>query len=108
MSNRRPEVLLMRARTTSLSPLLPSRSLHAQFWGVFRRTSASIAAYVARAQDTWAKAALYQELSKLSDAELGCRGMARGDLHRHVAEVPVNGPAKNSTDNVRARVGCEH
>lgn len=98
----------MRARTASLSPLLPSRSLHARFWGVVRRRSASIAAYVARAQDTWANAALYQELSKLSDAELGRRGMARADLSRHVAEVPLNGAAKNSTDNVRARVGCEH
>jgi hypothetical protein len=27
---------------------------------------------------------IYQELSKLSDAELERRGFARGDLHRHV------------------------
>ena len=32
------------------------------------------------------QAALYEELFKLSDAELHRRGLSRGDLHRWVAE----------------------
>jgi hypothetical protein len=34
-----------------------------------------------------AAAVLYAELSKLSNAELDRRGMARGDLHRQVSET---------------------
>ena len=43
---------------------------------------------IAAALDTYAAsladAALYEELSKLSDAELYRRGLSRGDLHRSV------------------------
>jgi hypothetical protein len=45
------------------------------------RIAASLDAYAASLGD----AALYQELSKLSDAELHRRGLSRGDLHRSVA-----------------------
>jgi hypothetical protein len=32
-------------------------------------------------------AALYTELSKLSDAELERRGVTRGELHRHISDL---------------------
>ena len=34
--------------------------------------------------EAWGAALLYEELSKLSDAELKRLGMPRGELHRHV------------------------
>ena len=34
--------------------------------------------------EAWGEAILYEELSKLSDAELERRGLRRADLHRHV------------------------
>lgn len=35
----------------------------------------------------WAAANVYEELSRLSNAELERRGMGRVDLHRHVLEA---------------------
>jgi hypothetical protein len=34
-----------------------------------------------------AAAVLYAELSKLSDADLRCRGLARDDLHRLASDI---------------------
>lgn len=72
----------MQARSTTLAT--PSPTLHARVWQAVKRASAHLAARVARYRDAHAEAVLYQELSKLSDAELERRGFARGDLHRHV------------------------
>jgi len=36
--------------------------------------------------DAWAAAALYENLSKLSDAELERRGIPRGELHHRIFE----------------------
>ena len=36
--------------------------------------------------EAWGAALLYEELSRLSDAELERLGMPRADLHRHVFE----------------------
>lgn len=44
---------------------------------------------------TTAAAALYQELSRLSDAELERRGIPRGELHRCVFEA-LDAPAARS------------
>jgi hypothetical protein len=80
----------MRAPSTTLSAPLPTPPLHARVWNALRCASAHIAAYLARRRDAYVAATLYQNLSKLSDAELERRGIARGDLHRHLSE--------NSTD----------
>ena len=74
----------MQARSATLATPLPTTPLHARIWQAAKRASARVAAYVARHRDAYAEAVLYQELSKLSDAELERRGIARGDLHRHV------------------------
>jgi hypothetical protein len=50
--------------------------------GLWARLCRRLAAWRTQAADAF----LYLELSKLSDAELGRRGLARGDLHRPVAE----------------------
>jgi hypothetical protein len=42
--------------------------------------------------DAYAAAALYAELSRLSDAELARRGIGRDDLHRCVFEA-LDGPS---------------
>ena len=76
----------MRARSMMSAPLLPSFPLHARMWGTARRTWARIGQYVAECRGSYAAAVLYQELSKLSDAELERRGIARCDLHRQVFE----------------------
>jgi hypothetical protein len=84
MSNRRPDLLKIRVRSTTLATPLPTTKLHARVWQAAKRAAARTAASVARYRDANAEAVLYQELSKFSDAELERRGFARGDLHRHV------------------------
>jgi hypothetical protein len=37
--------------------------------------------------DAWAAAHMYEDLARLSDAELERRGIPRGDLHRHVFDA---------------------
>ena len=74
----------MRARSMMSAPLLPSFPVHAHMWGAAWRTCTRIGRYVARRRDSYAAAVLYQELSKLSDAELERRGMARRELHCQV------------------------
>lgn len=75
---------MMHARSATSATLFPTAPLHKRVWSAVRRTSASVVAYAARRRDAYVAAVLYQELSKLSDAELERRGFARGDLHRHV------------------------
>jgi hypothetical protein len=48
---------------------------------------ARILQWLAGCQERWAAEVLCAELSKLSDAELERRGIARGDLHRQVFET---------------------
>ena len=76
----------MRARSTTLATPFPTTPLHARVWQAAKRACARVAAHVAHYRDAHAEAVLYQELSKLSDAELERRGFARGDLHRHVSD----------------------
>jgi hypothetical protein len=88
MSDRRPELLILRARSTTLPTLvLPPLPLNRRLWRAVKRTSARIAEYAAICREEMAAAALYQELRSLSDAELERRGVARGDLARHVRDA---------------------
>ena len=50
---------------------------------LWAKLRASLSAYRRR----WVAAALYAELSKLSDPELARRGMARADLQRVVSDI---------------------
>jgi hypothetical protein len=52
-----------------------------------RRLGARILALLTTCADSYAAATLYQELSRLSDAELERRGMPRGVLHRHIFQA---------------------
>ena len=53
------------------------------------RLVASVARVIDVYADSCAAAALYGELSKLSDAELERRGIPRGDLHRCILETLI-------------------
>ena len=46
-----------------------------------------VADFITVCADSWAAADLYQDLSRLSDAELERRGIPRGELHRYVFEA---------------------
>ena len=50
---------------------------------LWARLRASLSTYRRR----WVAAVLYADLSKLSDAQLERRGIARGDLHRLLSEM---------------------
>ena len=66
------------ASHSSLLVSIPSEPLLGRIRLVGLRLRAWIEAWAACAAD----AALYQELSRLSDAELERRGIPRGELHR--------------------------
>jgi hypothetical protein len=74
----------MHFRSPTLGAELRAPPLHARIWNALKRAFACIGACLAAHRDAQVAAVLYQELSKLSDAELERRGIARGDLHRHV------------------------
>ena len=46
-----------------------------------------VADFTTLCANSWAAAHLYQELSRLSDAELDRRGIPRGEVHRFVFEA---------------------
>ena len=52
-----------------------------------RRLGARFLAFLSTCANSYAAAAMYQELSRLSGAELERRGIPRGDLHRHIFEA---------------------
>jgi hypothetical protein len=78
---------LMSASSTPLTGLSLGSLLHAQAWRAVRRACGRIGCYFTRRREEWIAAALYRELSKLSDAELERRGIARGDLARYVSNL---------------------
>ena len=45
------------------------------------------AAWIAAAADYYAAATVYEQLSRLSDAELRKRGLSRAELAHHVREI---------------------
>src|SRR5262245_6326059 len=66
-----------------------------------RQPGAHIVEYIDAHADANAAAALYAELSRLSDAELKRRGIPRGDLDRFVFETldqatSLRGPVRSS------------
>jgi hypothetical protein len=68
------------AETSIAWPFEPVRKRASTLWARILQS------FTAR-WERWAAAILYAELSKLSDAELKHRGIARGDLHRQVFET---------------------
>src|SRR5262245_54795647 len=86
MSTRRPEVSLMRTSSATLTPSSPTKPLDGRVRTALRQIADNIRVYVAGSRDSLAAAALYHDLSRLSDAELARRGLARGDIHRIVSE----------------------
>ena len=50
------------------------------------RLTAWVARWLRGAAEGYAAAAMYEELSRLSDAELHRRGLTRDDLSRHISE----------------------
>jgi hypothetical protein len=60
------------------------------FGNLFDRTRsawARIADALAIYAEVWGEVTIYEELSRLSDAELERRGIPRADLYRHVFET---------------------
>jgi hypothetical protein len=53
-----------------------------------------VANALGRWADAHAAAALYQNLSRLSDTELARRGMHRADLHHHVSEASADNDSR--------------
>jgi hypothetical protein len=73
---------------TTYEPFSPPRSLvigRASSWhGRYRRLRVRIAAWFRTCVDYYEAAALYEELNRLSDAELARRGLSRPNLARDV------------------------
>jgi hypothetical protein len=81
----------MRSRFVSSIPIAyPTSTLHSAL-SAFRLVWATVAACIEAWSDAYAASALYQELRDLSDAELERRGIARGELGRHIADLVTKG-----------------
>jgi hypothetical protein len=74
----------MPARSMTSTTSFGYGSFYVRMWSAARRMYARIGEYLAQCRESYAAVLLYQELSKLSDAELERRGVARCDLHRKV------------------------
>lgn len=73
------------------SPALPSglsagSCVSASLLAELKRVCSAIGVYITAYMDAQAAAALYENLSKLSDAELARRGLSRADLRAQVHE----------------------
>ena len=55
-----------------------------------RRVAVRLRHYVRFCADWYSASVQYEDLARLSAAELERRGIARGDLHRHVADLLPN------------------
>ena len=69
--------------TTETAPSHPGR---------LKRLAQSVAQWLATCRDYYAAAALYEELSRLSDAELARRGLNRASLGWDVCKRPHEKP----------------
>ena len=72
--------MLSQSQSTAASEEVPTRQP-----GLFRRARECVRAWVEARAATAAEAALYQELSRLSDAELERRGIPRSELYRCIS-----------------------
>jgi hypothetical protein len=64
----------------------------APLWAWIRQAGRRLKTWLDARAAVAAEAALYQDLSRLSDAELERRGIPRRDLHRCVFEGAPHGP----------------
>jgi hypothetical protein len=58
-----------------------------QLFGSVQSTTKSVVVWLKACADCWAAAALYEELSRLSDAELRKRGLSRDKVGRHALKL---------------------
>src|SRR5262249_26274495 len=89
----RAPVDLFTCAGTTISADFSKASLSVSVVGSFRRVwralqsvAADVCNYLVAWNEAFTAAALYEELSQLSDAQLERRGIARGDLSRHIAD----------------------
>ena len=92
LHSRAPVDLFTCAGTTNRADFSKA-SLSVSVVGSFRRVwralpsiAADICNYLVARNEAFTAAALYEELSQLSDTLLERRGIARGDLARHITE----------------------
>jgi hypothetical protein len=89
------------AMTTTYDPFLPPRSVvigrASPKHGRYRRLRARVATWLRTCVDYYEAAALYEELNRLSDAELARRGLERPNLARDILKV-CNRNSRSSTD----------
>ena len=81
---------LLRSSRSTLSILVArSRGLEKpeRTWSWLQAATGRFCAWVESCADAYATAALYGELARLSDAELGRRGLARETLARDVSDI---------------------
>ena len=57
---------------------------------LIRRLATWLSAFASACADAYSAAAQYDDLSRLSDAELGRRGISRADIHRFVRETSTS------------------
>jgi hypothetical protein len=74
------------------SPQLAPVALIPSISNFARRLWAAVGTYYVARLDAYAAAAMYEQLSRLSDAELSRRGMTKSDLHGHVFERMTTRP----------------
>ena len=75
-------------RSTTRAPTsLIVRRRFPRVWRATKKLAAHIGQYPAAWNEAYAAAALYEDLSRLSGAELERRGIPPGDLYRHVSET---------------------
>jgi hypothetical protein len=84
---------MMRTMTFTQVVFQPTRSPIEVMRRKGRRFAVRLAHYVRFYADCYSAAVQYEDLAKLSAAELERRGIAPGDLHRHVADAFPKWPA---------------
>jgi len=77
---------MMRTMTLSQVAFQPTRSPIEVMRRKGRRFAVRLIRYVRFYADCYSAAVQYEDLARLSSAELERRGIAPGDLHRHVAD----------------------
>ena len=84
---------MMRSMTLTQVGFQPTRSPIEVMRRKGRRFAVRLIHYVRFYADRYSAAVQYEDLAKLSAAELERRGIAPGDLHRHVADAVPKWPS---------------
>jgi hypothetical protein len=84
---------------TQQHPLLPVEATRRgeplqQLWEVISSLGARVADWITTAADYYAAAAVYEQLSRLSDAELNRRGLSRATLARDIGQAYHTGEVR--------------